>query len=155
MFFSPFGSQNQAEVWQRFQNMMKLLLRTDDIKWVKVLNVLSSLCLWQCFIFNSCACIVCYLPVHYVWFFRCPSSSIPINGTHWFMIHRSDGSACIWPENLRIGCVQPQACVCTTSNFLPNTMVIIVEMVIMDKIVIMVEVVIMVKMKNNWLMIMN
>ena len=44
---------------------------------------------------------------------------------------------------------------CTTSNFLPNTMVIIVEMVIvvekviMVKMLIMVEVVIMVKMNNT------
>ena len=53
-------------------------------------------------------------------------------------------------DNLQLACVH-----CTTSNFLPNTMVIIVEMVIvvekviMVKMLIMVEVVIMVKMNNT------
>ena len=42
----------------------------------------------------------------------------------------------------------PNSSVCTTSNFLPNTMVIIVEIVIMVEMVIVVEMVIMDKMKN-------
>ena len=47
---SPFAKQNKAEVWQRFQSFLKLLLWTKGVKWVKVLNVMGPLCVWQCFI---------------------------------------------------------------------------------------------------------
>ena len=44
-------------------------------------------------------------------------------------------------------------CLCTTSNFLPNKMVIMVEMVIMVRMVIMVEMVFMVEMFTSYLSI--
>ena len=48
MFFSPFAKGNQAEVWPRFENLLKLLLWNKVIEWVKVLNALGPLRLWQC-----------------------------------------------------------------------------------------------------------
>ena len=41
MYFSPFAKQNQAEVWPRFQSLLKLLLWTKGVEWVKVLNALA------------------------------------------------------------------------------------------------------------------
>ena len=46
--FLPFAKQNQAEVWPRFQSLLKLLLWNKGVEWVKVLNALDPLCLWQC-----------------------------------------------------------------------------------------------------------
>ena len=46
MYFLPFAKQNQAEVWPRFQSLLKLLLWTKGVKWIKVLNALGLLCLW-------------------------------------------------------------------------------------------------------------
>ena len=43
MYFLPFPKQN---IW--FQSW--LLLWTKDVEWVKVLNALDPLCLWQCFL---------------------------------------------------------------------------------------------------------
>ena len=40
---------NQAEVWPRLQCLLKLLLSTKGVEWVKVLNSLDLLCLWQWF----------------------------------------------------------------------------------------------------------
>ena len=34
----PFAKQNQAEVWPRFQNLLKLLLSTKGLEWVKLLG---------------------------------------------------------------------------------------------------------------------
>ena len=48
VYFSPFAKQNQAEVWPGFQSLFKILLLTLGVEWVKVLNALGSLCLWQC-----------------------------------------------------------------------------------------------------------
>ena len=48
MCFSPFAKQNQAEVWSQFQCLLKFLLWTKGDEWVKVLNALDPLCLWQC-----------------------------------------------------------------------------------------------------------
>ena len=50
MYFVPLSKQNQAEVWPRFQSLLKLLLWTKGVEWVKVLDALSPLCLWQCFL---------------------------------------------------------------------------------------------------------
>ena len=50
MYFWPFAKQKQAEVGPRFQSLLKLLLWTEGIEWVKVLNALGPLCLWQCFV---------------------------------------------------------------------------------------------------------
>ena len=47
MYFSHFA--NKAEVWPTFQSLLKLLLWTKGVEWVKILNVLGPLCLWQCF----------------------------------------------------------------------------------------------------------
>ena len=47
-YFSPFAKQNQAEVWPSFQSLLKLLLLIRGVEWVKVLNSLNLLCLWQC-----------------------------------------------------------------------------------------------------------
>ena len=44
----PFAEQNQAEVWPRFACLLKVLFWTKGVEWVKVLNTLSPLCLWQC-----------------------------------------------------------------------------------------------------------
>ena len=49
MYFLPFFKQNQAEVWSQFQSLLMLLLWTIGDKWVKILNALGLLCLWQCF----------------------------------------------------------------------------------------------------------
>ena len=54
MHSSPFAGQNQAEVWPRFQSLSKLLLWYKVFEWVKVLNALGLLCLWQCFVVESC-----------------------------------------------------------------------------------------------------
>ena len=50
MHSSPFARQNQAEVWPRFQSLLKLLLWTKGVAvgWFKELNALGPLCLWQC-----------------------------------------------------------------------------------------------------------
>ena len=53
MFFSPFAKQNQAEVWPRFQSLLRLLFWNKVVEWVKVLNALGRLCLWQCL---KCQC---------------------------------------------------------------------------------------------------
>ena len=53
MYFLPFAKQNQAEVWPRFQSLLKLLLWTKGVEWVKVLNALGPLCLWKCFSLSS------------------------------------------------------------------------------------------------------
>ena len=49
----PFAKQNQAEVWPRFQNLLRLLIWNKIVEWVKVLNALGRLCLWQCL---KCQC---------------------------------------------------------------------------------------------------
>ena len=36
IYFSPFAKQNKAEVWPRFQCLLKLLLSTNGVEWVKV-----------------------------------------------------------------------------------------------------------------------
>ena len=46
-YFSHFS--NKAEVWPTFQSLLKLLLWTKGVEWVKILYVLGPLCLWQCF----------------------------------------------------------------------------------------------------------
>ena len=53
MYFSPFAKQNQAEVWPRFQSLLKLLLWTKAVEWVKVLNASGRSCLWQCLMDHS------------------------------------------------------------------------------------------------------
>ena len=45
-YFSPLAKQNHTEVWPRFQSLLKLLLWTTGVKWIKVLNALGLLCLW-------------------------------------------------------------------------------------------------------------
>ena len=47
--FLPFAKQNQAEVWPRFQSMLKILLWPNGVKWK--LDASGPLCLWQCFFF--------------------------------------------------------------------------------------------------------
>ena len=49
LYFSHFATRNQAEVWSRFQRLLKLLLWAKCVGWVKVLNTLGLLCLEQCF----------------------------------------------------------------------------------------------------------
>ena len=51
--FWPFAKQNQAEFWPRFQRLLKPLLWTKGVEWVKVLNALGPLCPWQCFFYVS------------------------------------------------------------------------------------------------------
>ena len=36
--FSPLAKQNHTEVWPRFQSWLKLLLWTNGVEWVKVVN---------------------------------------------------------------------------------------------------------------------
>ena len=57
MFFLPFGKQNQTDVWPRFQSLLKLLICTTGVQWVKVHNALGPFCLWQwqCFPFYLCS----------------------------------------------------------------------------------------------------
>ena len=47
-FFRPLAKRNQAEVWPGFQRLLKLLLWTNGVEWVIVLNSLGPLCHWQC-----------------------------------------------------------------------------------------------------------
>ena len=66
MWFS--AKQNQAEVWPRFQSLLKLLALTKGVEWVKVLNALGPLCLWQCFcdgflFIKSTQCVYVYFRV--------------------------------------------------------------------------------------------
>ena len=42
-------------IFLRFQSLLKLLLWSKGVEWVKVLNALGPLCLWQCF-FWCCSC---------------------------------------------------------------------------------------------------
>ena len=50
MYFSPFVKENQTEVLQRLQHLLKLLFWTKGVQcWVKVLNASGPLCFWQCF----------------------------------------------------------------------------------------------------------
>ena len=51
-YFLTFVKQDQAEVWPRFQSLLKLLLWTKGIEWVKVFNALGPLCLKQCLYFS-------------------------------------------------------------------------------------------------------
>ena len=44
MYISPFAKQCQAEVWPRFQSLLKLLLTTKGLELVKVLNALGVRC---------------------------------------------------------------------------------------------------------------
>ena len=53
LYFSPFAKLKQAEVWPRFHILLKLLLWTKVVKWIKVLNALGPLCRWQCFVIYS------------------------------------------------------------------------------------------------------
>ena len=46
MHFSPFAKQNQSEF--RPRPILMLLLWTDVVEWIKVLNALGLLCLWKC-----------------------------------------------------------------------------------------------------------
>ena len=50
MYFSPFAKQNQVEVWPQFQSLLKLLLWTNVVEWVKLPDALGLLCLWKCFV---------------------------------------------------------------------------------------------------------
>ena len=43
LYFLPFAKQNKAEVWQRCQRLLKLLLWTKGVEWVKVLNAFGPL----------------------------------------------------------------------------------------------------------------
>ena len=54
MYFSPFAKENQSEVWPRFQ-ILKLLLWTKVVEWVKVLNALP----WTCCSFGNVCCKWC------------------------------------------------------------------------------------------------
>ena len=45
LYFSPFAKQNPAEVWPIFQSLLKLLLWTKGVEWVKVLNALGLSCI--------------------------------------------------------------------------------------------------------------
>ena len=48
MHFLKLLRQTNHDVWPRFQSLLKLLLWTKDVEWVKVHNVLGPLCPWQC-----------------------------------------------------------------------------------------------------------
>ena len=45
MYFSP---KKVSKVWSRSQSLLKLLLWIKGVEWVKVLDALGPLCLWQC-----------------------------------------------------------------------------------------------------------
>ena len=60
---SSFAKQNQGDAWPRFQSLLKLLLWKKVTEWVKVLNVLGTLCLWQCFCMSA-ASTISMLPIH-------------------------------------------------------------------------------------------
>ena len=49
-FFLPSVKRNRAEIWPILQSLLKLLHQRKDVEWVKVLNALGPLCLWQRFI---------------------------------------------------------------------------------------------------------
>ena len=38
MYFLPLAKQNEAEVWPRFQSLLKLLLLSKGVEWVNLLN---------------------------------------------------------------------------------------------------------------------
>ena len=42
--------QNKTNVWPGFQSLLKFLLQSKGVGWVKILNALGQLCLWQCLI---------------------------------------------------------------------------------------------------------
>ena len=56
MYFSAIAKHNQD--WQRFQCLLKRLLWTKGVEWVKVIDALGPLCL--CFLIRSSARIWCY-----------------------------------------------------------------------------------------------
>ena len=49
-------NKKKAEVRPRLESLLKLLLWTKRVEWLKVLYILGPLCLWQCFL--QC-CAVC------------------------------------------------------------------------------------------------
>ena len=48
MYFPPFAKQKTRWVWPRYQSLLKLLLWTKVVEWVRVLNAMGPFCLWQC-----------------------------------------------------------------------------------------------------------
>ena len=48
MYFLLLVNWNQTQVWPIYQSLLKLLLWTKGVEWVKVLIALGLLCLWQC-----------------------------------------------------------------------------------------------------------
>ena len=63
-----FAKQNRAEVGPRFQCLVKLLLGTKCVEWVKVHNVCGLLCLYVCMyvcihvLLEFCFLTRCHLP---------------------------------------------------------------------------------------------
>ena len=60
LYFSSFAKQHQ--VWPRVQSLLKLLLRPKVVEWVKVLNALGPLCIWQYLVtsFETCSLFILY-----------------------------------------------------------------------------------------------
>ena len=54
MYFLPFAKRNQAEEWQTFQSLLRLLFWTKGVEWVSVLNALGPLRLWIDNVFYNC-----------------------------------------------------------------------------------------------------
>ena len=54
MYFLPFAKKNQAEEWQTFQSLLRLLFWTKGVEWVSVLNALGPLRLWIDNVFYNC-----------------------------------------------------------------------------------------------------
>ena len=49
LYFSSLAKQNQDEVWPRFQSLLKFLLWTKGVEWIKTLNAfagITSKCIW-------------------------------------------------------------------------------------------------------------
>ena len=56
-YFSPLAKQNHTEVWPRFQSLLKLLLWTNGVEWVKVVNAWVHCAFGNVFLYILFFCI--------------------------------------------------------------------------------------------------
>ena len=72
MYFSFFAKQNQAEVWPRFQSLLKPLHWNKVFEWVMFSIALGPLCIWQClYVFIDVILFVFTFKFRFVSKFRC------------------------------------------------------------------------------------
>ena len=104
LYFSPFARHNHAEVWPRYQSLLKLLFWTKDVEWVNVLNALGPL--WQCLILVVCCARPLPLPTN-PWL------------RHWFIVPLHAPSPFLPRWHRRISRLTPQLISTMINNLNP------------------------------------